>query len=287
MRTPAFLRTVLAFAALGAATAASAGEPKLIAEDYDYVPAMKKAAARFKGREGVVLHLGDSITHANPYSQWARHGQGQTARDRAILKWMHTGSGNDEDGWYLALVDRPGGRSDTAAGGMRSDEFLAGGHNSLPSLTALLEKYRPRMAVLMLGTNDASAGRPVADYLKDMSRAVDLIIANSTIPILSTIPPHPGRFELAAQYNKGLRALAKEKRVPLIDYEAEILARRPSDWNGTLLGKNDVHPTAEFGKTTTASSAPTAENLRNSGYLLRGWLSVQKIAEVKERVLDK
>ena len=66
----------------------------------------------------------------------------------------------------------------------------------------------------------------------------------------------------------------------------EILKRRPDDWNGTLLSKNDVHPTAEQGG-ATASSAPTAENLRNSGYLLRGWLSVKKIAEVSERtVLD-
>ncbi len=73
--------------------------------------------------------------------------------------------------------------------------------------------------------------------------------------------------------------------MPLIDYEAEILARRPKDWNGTLLGKNDVHPTAEHGK-INAASAPTEENLRSSGYLLRGWLSVRKIAEVKQRVLD-
>ncbi len=161
--------SLLAFFAL--ATAAAADEPKLIAEDYDYAPAMRKVTARFKGREGVVLHLGDSITHANPYSQWPRAGQGRTTRDLAVLKWMHTGKQNDEDGWYLALVDRPGGRSETAAGGMRSNEFLAGGHNGLPALKTLLDKYRPRMAVLMLGTNDASAGRPVRDYLKDMGRA--------------------------------------------------------------------------------------------------------------------
>ena len=35
------------------------------------------------------------------------------------------------------------------------------------------------------------------------------------------------------------------------------------------------------------NSAPTEQNLSNSGYLLRGWLSVRKLAEVKERVLDK
>jgi hypothetical protein len=36
----------------------------------------------------------------------------------------------------------------------------------------------------------------------------------------------------------------------------------------------------------TCASAPTPANLRESGYLLRGWLSVQKLAEVKRRVID-
>ena len=33
-------------------------------------------------------------------------------------------------------------------------------------------------------------------------------------------------------------------------------------------------------------AAKTPANLRNSGYLLRGWLSVQKIKQVKGRVID-
>ncbi|HEX8199147.1 MAG TPA: SGNH/GDSL hydrolase family protein, partial [Isosphaeraceae bacterium] len=102
--------------------------------------------------------------------------------------------------------------------------------------------------------------------------------------ILSTIPPHPGRPALAASYNDALRALARSRGLPLIDYEREILRRRPDDWNGTLLRKDDVHPTAEGGS-ATPTSAPTAANLRDSGYLLRGWLSVRKIAEVQSRVL--
>ena len=75
------------------------------------------------------------------------------------------------------------------------------------------------------------------------------------------------------------------RKLPLFDFEAEILARRPNDWDGTLLGKGDVHPTANQGSATPASE-PTAENLRSSGYLLRGWLSVKKIGEVKAVVLD-
>jgi lysophospholipase L1-like esterase len=263
-----------------------AGEPKPIAEGWDYTAAMRRVAEKFKGKPGVVLHLGDSITHANPYGQWARGGQGRTPRDLAVLKWMHAGMNNDLDGWYLAAVDRPGGRSDTAAGGMRADQFLAGGHNGLPSAAALLKKYQPQIVVLMLGTNDASAGRSLDAYRQDMAKALDLILDSGAVPILSTIPPHIGRGKLAESYNVALRELAKEKQTPLIDYEAEILKRRPKDWNGTLMNKGDVHPTAARDG-TTASSAPTEQNLSNSGYLLRGWLSVQKIAEVKERVLDR
>jgi lysophospholipase L1-like esterase len=271
-------------AGLVTAQATPAQVSRLIAEKYDYAPAMRKVAAQFKGREGVVLHLGDSITYANPYSQWARGGKGKTAGDAAVCRWMHVGARDETDGWFLCSVDRPGGRSDTAASGIRINEFLAGGRPGMLALDGMLKKYQPRMVVLMLGTNDASAGRKTEDYLKDMTMAIDAILAAHVIPILSTIPPHPGRLELAAAYNTGLRQLAKDKQIPLIDYEAEILRRRPKDWNGTLLGKNDVHPTANH-EGATASSEPTEENLRNSGYLLRGWLSVQKIAEVKDRVL--
>jgi lysophospholipase L1-like esterase len=262
------------------------GEEKPLPQPWDYVKSMKKTAARFKGRPGVVLHIGDSITHANPYGQWARGGQGRTDEDKAALTWMHAGANDDSDGWWLASFDHPdGGRSYTACGGITTGEMLAGGKNKMPSLAQLLDQYKPQMVVLMLGTNDVSANRTVAAYKADMEKAVDLILEHGVICILSTIPPHVGKPELAKKYNDALRELAKARELPLIDYEWEILKRRPDDWNGTLLNKNDVHPTAQQGE-ITASSEPTAENLRNSGYLLRGWLSVKKIAEVKRTVLD-
>ncbi len=260
--------------------------PKPIKQDWDYTAAMKRVAAEFHGRPGVVIHVGDSITYANPYRAWARGGQGQTADDKAALRWMHAGADNDTDGWWLARFDHPdGGRSYTAASGMRADELLAGGKQHLPSVERLLAMYRPQIVVLMIGTNDASAGRPLAAYQKDLARAVDLILAAHAIPILSTIPPHPGRTDLAKSYNDALRQLAKERSLPLIDYEQEILRRRPNDWSGTLLAKGDVHPTAEHAG-VNAAAAPTAENLANNGYLLRGWLSVRKIVEVKRSVID-
>ncbi len=262
------------------------GQAEPLDQPWDYTAAMKDVAARSQGKPGVVLHVGDSITYANPYGQWARLGEGQTPEDRAVLAWMHTGADDETDGWWLARFDHPdGGRSYTACGGIRADEMLAGGKNGMPSFAELLETYRPQIVVLMLGSNDASAGRSVAAYRADMERAVDLMSERGIIGILSTIPPHVHQPDLARAYNEALRALARDRHLPLIDYEREILRRRPDDWNGTLLQKDDVHPTATQGEVTPASP-PTPENLRNSGYLLRGWLTVQKVAEVKRLVLD-
>src|SRR5258705_10035893 len=109
---------------------AQEGQP---AQPGDYARAMKQVAAKFHGRPGVVLHVGDSITYANPYGQWARGGKGRTDNDRSALAWMHAGADDDTDGWWLARVDHPdGGRSHTACGGLRADDLLAGREIGLP-----------------------------------------------------------------------------------------------------------------------------------------------------------
>ena len=266
--------------------AAAAPEEKPLAQGWEYARAMKAVAAKGAGRPGVVLHVGDSITYASPYAAWARAGEGRTDAHREVLKWMHAGAKDDTDGWHLASFDHPdGGRSYTACGGIRADEMLAGGKQGMPKLTELLDQYRPQVVVVMLGTNDASAGRELGAYLRDMEAVLDGMLSRGIVPILSTIPPHEHRTELAASYNDALREIARKRQIPLIDFEREILARRPKDWAGTLLNHGDVHPTATRGN-VTPSSAPTRENLRESGYLLRGWLSVEKIGEVKRAVFD-
>src|SRR5437660_1520477 len=81
----------------------TAGEP--LREKWDYVAPMKKVAARFRGVEGVVLHVGGSMTIANPYGTWARSGKGKTDADNAILKWMHTEKKDKTDGWWLCRTE--------------------------------------------------------------------------------------------------------------------------------------------------------------------------------------
>jgi len=126
----------------------------------------------------------------------------------------------------------------------------------------------------------------VGEYAADMEKIVSRLLANGTVVILSTIPPLIDNLKLSEQYNAALWKLAERNRVPVIDYYGEITARRPGlTWDGTLMGKGDGHPSGDRAG-VTAASEPTAANLRESGYLLRGWLSVRKLAEVKRRVLD-
>jgi hypothetical protein len=280
---------------------------------------------------GMVLHIGDSITHANPYTQWPRHGAGKTAEDAEIAAWSHAtvawpGAQNvatQVNGWYLTAADTTGGRGMTSAGRITTGKFLSGSENGGPAMpraddpgeartiiadttyTANLEIHTvaaafagAQFAVLMLGTNDASGGRSRAAFMADLGAIVDALEAREIVVIPSTIPPHIGARAVAEGYNQGIRDLARERALPLIDYEAEILARRPGDsWNGTLLGAGDVHPTAQGGGHDSASNPylpggdpathRTGDACREVGYLLRSWLTVQKLKEVKRRVVDQ
>src|SRR5262249_13352411 len=210
-------------------------------EGHDYAPTMKAVAARFKGKPGVYLHLGDSITYANQNTAWARGGQGQNAEEKAFLKWSHAGERNDTDGWYLASVDVPSGRSHTAASGVRTDEYLKGGKGGLPSLADILKKYNPQLALYMLGTNDISAGRPVGQYAADVEKAIAMLLNNGTVVILSTLPPYRGKAKQVDEYNAALRELAKKKQLPQIDLHAEMKARAGDEMEKLYLSNDGVH----------------------------------------------
>ncbi|GAC1344071.1 MAG: hypothetical protein NVSMB14_08000 [Isosphaeraceae bacterium] len=259
----------------------------LFSEDWNYVDAMTRVAHRFEGREGMVLHVGDSITVAPEYGAWALRGAGKTLEDRAILSWMRAGTRDETDGWFLAAGDDSMvGPSHTACGGIRTDEMLRGGKLNLPSLAEIVDRYRPQIVILMLGTNDIYARRDLKEYCVDIKTCAETILERGAVCVLSTIPPYPTRLEDSKAFNASLRSIARELKLPLIDFEREILARRPTDWNGTLLNADDVHPSASRAG-VSPESEPSARNLRESGYLLRGWLSVRKISEGRKQVLDR
>src|ERR1051325_7304497 len=117
---------------------------KPLAEAWDYAPAMKKVAAKFKGNEGVVIHVGGSMTIANPYTDWPRNGKGKTPADEAILKWMHTNAKDKKDGWWLCRMEVVPYRAYTSESGLESPMLFAGGKRGLAPLEQLLAEHKPR-----------------------------------------------------------------------------------------------------------------------------------------------
>ena len=86
--------------------------------------------------------------------------------------------------------------------------------------------------------------------------------------------------EVVESYVKAMRELAVEKKIPLIDFYKEIIDRRPQDFNKSLMG-DTLHP-SDDGKGSFSE-----ESLKNSGYSLRNYLTLQTFAEVHKVVLAK
>jgi lysophospholipase L1-like esterase len=262
----------------------------VVKETWDWAKAMIPVASRSTGKPGMIVCLGDSLTYANQSTRWAwsvpwnRKGE-YTDSDKAILRWSHAyEQDKPANGWWLAKVDRPGGRSETAASGITTAQYLRGGFHGLPSLAEILKKYDPKVAFILLGSNDAR-GRKPDDVLKDMNTIVEMVLNNGTVPVLTTLPPARSErmHNNIKQINARYLSLAAARKIPIIDLYGEFVSRRPEGaWKNTLVGPDGVHLTYAL-----ADGPPTEENLKSCGYLLRCWLTVQKLKQVKEKVIDK
>ena len=201
--------TLLAVLCLGP-TAGVAAEESPLPQAWDYAAAMRAVARRGRpARRGPPRRRLDHLRQ--PLRPVGPGRRGPADDDRAALDWMHAGADDDTDGWWLARADHPdGGRSYTACGGIRADEMLAGGKSGCRRSRRLLDQYRPQVVVLMLGTNDASAGRDVAAYRADMEAAVDLMLGPRRRPDPVHDPAAPGpRRSWRGSYNEALRSLAR------------------------------------------------------------------------------
>lgn len=246
-----------------------------------WVPAMKNVHAKFTGQPGFFAQYGDSITNSRAFWFSLKY-----KRDNAppeMVKAFEMVSKHMIDAcWDFKGPDNgnQGGRT------IRWGEA---------NLDGWLKRQNPEVAIVMFGTNDLNSV-PHAEYAELTRKFVKRCLDNGTVVILSTIPPRH-RFEnKAAEYAEVVRAIAAEFDLPLIDFHAEILKRRPDDWNGaldkfndyqgydvpTLIARDGVHPSAPKPFRGDFSE----ESLRKNGFALRNFLTLMKYAEVIERVLS-
>jgi lysophospholipase L1-like esterase len=261
--------------------------------------------------EGFVIHIGDSITYSSGYSQIAASNSGSNQGDRQTITWslaggkFGDGSPANKNGWQLARFDHPeGGRSYTASSGITTGQWLTGGSHGMAAgtgdkmpLDTLLANtstmpYRApdyyvgvvrdaQIAVVMLGSNDVGTSDATPAIKARLASIVEKLEAAKMMVVLSTIPPRRGNTRVE-QLNPEIADLARTAKLPLIDFYAEILRRRPgTSWDGTLIGADGLHPTAGAYQDPDANGGQV---LSSNGFLLRGWLTVQKLSEVRAAV---
>jgi len=267
---------------------------------------------------GLVLWIGDSLTRDRALGSWAQTGSGKTAEDQAITTWMHAGASPQSidsiDGFALATPYICSARSFTVGDGLGAWDF--NGSSGMPADT---NPTTARQKLLDCATYSNAlnlttilAAIPKAQFaipevnllasdpsdLTEFRKMLDLLISKHIVPIIITYTYRTDdRFNLLVdQYNVALKQLAQDMKLPLIDLNAEMLARLPfSQWPGRFLS-DGVHYTSGGGVYTSTTSPyidggdpathTTGAPLTYNGYGLKGWLGVQKMKEIKALVID-
>jgi hypothetical protein len=136
-----------------------------------------------------------------------------------------------------------------------------------------LAETRARFALVQFGTNDLELGK-MKHFVARLLDLTDFLIERGVIPILFTMPARKDRGDRGVwvpRYNAFVRAIARGRGVPLVDFHRE-LARLP----GQGLAKDGIHPSTYSGPRGRDACALDAAGLRH-GYNLRNLLALQAL----------
>ncbi len=245
-----------------------------------WVDAMAKVRARFTGRKGTFAHFGDSITVTlafwTPLLYERKNAPQEMDRAYQLVRgYLQKECWRD---WKGPQFGNEGGMT------------IRWAHENID---AWLQRLNPEVALIMFGTNDLNSV-PLEEYKEKTREVIQKCLDNGTVVILSTIPPCHGFAEKSGVYAQAVRDIAQQTKVQLIDFYAEILKRRPDDWDGaldkfaqyegydvpTLLARDGVHPSHPQKYRDDYSP----EALSCCGYSLRNYLALMAYAEVLEKL---
>lgn len=244
---------------------------------------MKLVHARFTGTRGTFAQFGDSISFSMAF--WAPL--------KSEAKNLDT-----EASQAHALVRRY--MKPECWGKWKGAKFGNEGSTTirwaLENLDTWLGTLNPEVAVILFGSNDVRQ-MEATEFESKARRVTQRCLTNGTIVLLTTMPPRSGQLARSKQFAAVARRLARELEVPLVDYSAQILQRRPEDWDGslpqftdspggdyqvpTLIARDGVHPS----NPESWISDYSEEGLRHNGYTLRNYLTLVAYAEVIAEVL--
>src|SRR5262245_22173753 len=267
-----------------AALALLALAPSATAEDKDKLPdwvePMRKVHSKFTGTPGTLALFGDSITVSLAF--WAGLPGARKNMDKEAEAAYKLVSGHmKEECWR---------KWRGPAYGNEGRMTVRWAHDNVEKW---LKKLNPEVAVILFGTNDLG-GVPLEEYEKKLKAVVQKCLDNGTVVILTTVPPRSGMLDKSKKYAEAARKVAKELQVPVCDYQAAILERRPDDWDGaakkfdeykgydvpTLLSRDGVHPS----NPSKYAGDYSAEGLKSNGFVLRNYVTMTSYAAVIREV---
>ena len=247
-----------------------------------WIEPMKEVHAKFTGKPGTLALFGDSITDTKAF--WAPLAYAPKDLPPDIAGPL--------DVVKKHMLDDCWGKWRGGAYGNESGQTAKWAASNVDKW---LKKLNPECAVILFGTNDITRS-DVKAFDKQMRAVVEKCLKNGTVVILTTVPPRAGQEDKAKTFAEATRAIATGFKLPLIDYHAEVLKRRPDDWNGalpkfkefatdvyqvpTLISGDGVHPS-----NPSKFADYSAEALKSNGYQLRNVLTLRTYADVVKLVL--
>jgi len=246
-----------------------------------WIEPMRKVHAKFTGDKGTFALFGDSITVSQAF--WSplagepnKLGDEGKRAHELVKKYMKPECWNK---WRGPKFGNEGSMT------------IRWAHENVDTW---LKKLNPEVAVIMFGTNDLGSV-PAKEYEQKTREVVDRCLANGTVVILTTIPPRSGMEKKSKEFADIQRKIAADLKLPLVDYQAEILRRRPDDWNGslpkfneasdpyqvpTLIAGDGIHPS-----NPNLSKDYSEDSLSKNGYQLRTVMTLSAYADVIRNVL--
>ena len=241
-----------------------------------WADSMDKVHAKFTGEKGTFAHFGDSITVTlafwTPLLYSRKDAPEQMEKAYNLVKeYLKKECWRDWKGPQFGNEGRM---------------TIRWAHKNIDGW---LERLNPEVALIMFGSNDLNSVG-LEEYEQKTRQVVQKCLDNGTVVLLSTIPPRHGFVEKAAVYAEAVQKIARQMKVPLIDFHSEILKRRPDDWDGaldkfaeykdydvpTLLARDGIHPSHP----KKYQSSYSKEALERCGYSLRNYLVLMKYAEL-------
>jgi len=221
---------------------------------------------------GVFAKIGDSMS-VSEYSLDAigrdQYSLGSYANLQQVINVFSTSSFNSfthvsaaaGGGWTTAIVLDPAYRNTALC------------QNEISPLECELDRIKPSVALIQLGTNDVQYLSP-DQFAFNLTRIVDICIDRGVVPVLTTIPYRVGFDGRVDVFNGIIGNLAASRNIPLWGLKASL-----DNLPNRGIGGDGIHPSFPPGGYADSANFANGEALQ-SGYTTRNLTALQVLAQV-------